>query len=53
VARQRSLVQRAINSPMLMMKLSGAIGTSTHAPARFSTCRPPGLSSVRRMVSEP
>ena len=40
VARQRSFVQRAIRSPMLMVSVSGSEGTAAQEPVRGScTCR--------------
>ena len=53
VAGQRSFVQRAIMSPRLTTNEPGTAWTSTHSPARVCTCRPPGASSVRRIVMQP
>jgi hypothetical protein len=53
VETRASVVQRAIGSPRLTMKQSGMTGTSTHSPAALRTCRPPGLSSVARIVRLP
>ena len=53
VETQRSLVQRAIRSPILTMKAPGTGGTSRQAPSGVKICRPPDPACGRRMVRLP
>ena len=50
VETKRSLVQRIMMSPMLITNESGMRLTSITSPEGVSTCRPPGASSMRRIV---
>ena len=50
---QRSLVQRAIKSPILMMNASGTMGTGCHWPSGSVISSPPGAVSESRIVRLP
>ena len=52
VERQRSLVQRAIASPRLMINESLTSGTAVQRSAT-NTSKPPGASSARSTVTVP
>jgi len=53
VETQRSLVQRAMRSPILTMKPCGMAGTGCHCFCGLKISRPPAAESARRIVRLP